>query len=377
MGAKYTYGYIKDFIEGNSKCKLISQNYVDSKSKLDLMCECGRKFNVSFNHFKSKNQRKCKVCHGNKLEYDIVREFVVSKGCKLISDMYVNNNTKLDIQCTCGDIFKVDFNTFKKGQIRCKRCYWKEHKHHNKHTYEYVKNYIESKSDCKLISNDYIDGSVCLDVLCGCGSVFEQSYHNIRKMKNICCNDCTRISTNKKNTHDLNYIYNTVEKKYDGDFKIINMDYIGTRNTTVTVQHKCGYIFDKNVNRLLYTNIKCTECMRSTSIGEFRIIKFLKNNNIRYTKEYMFDDCNYIRKLRFDVYVPDYNLCIEFDGEQHYKIIDYFGGLEGFVNIKIRDTIKNEYCKNNNITLVRIPYNKIDMIDNILSSYLNKKLIPR
>lgn len=59
------------------------------------------------------------------------------------------------------------------------------------------------------------------------------------------------------------------------------------------------------------------------------------------------------------------------------KIIDHFGGLEGFINTKIRDTIKNEYCKNNNINLVRIPYNCIDKIDDILSPYLNKKLIPR
>ncbi|MBQ3420642.1 MAG: hypothetical protein IJH34_03025 [Romboutsia sp.] len=377
MGIKYTYSYIKDFIESNSKCKLISQSYNGSKSKLDLKCECGRLFSISFNHFKSKNQRKCKVCSGNKLDYNIVKEFIATKECKLISDTYINNNTKLDIQCICGDIFKVDFNTFRKGQIRCKSCFWKENKHHNKHTYEYVKSYIENKSNCKLVSDNYIDGSIYLKVICGCGSTFEQSYYNLRRMKTICCNNCTRISTNKKNTHNLDYIYKAVEKKYSGDFKIINMNYIGTRNTTVTIQHKCGYTFNKNVNRLLYTDIKCTECMRSTSIGEFKILKFLNDNKITYIKEYMFDNCNYIRKLRFDVYVPDYNLCIEFDGEQHYKIIDHFGGLEGFVNTKIRDTIKNEYCKNNNITLVRIPYNKIDEVDNILSSYLNKKLIPR
>ena len=117
--------------------------------------------------------------------------------------------------------------------------------------------------------------------------------------------------------------------------------------------------------------------MIGTSVGISKILKFLNDNNISYIREYMFNDCSYIRKLRFDIFVPQYNLCIEYDGEQHYKIVDYFGGLDGFIKTKIRDTIKNEYCKNNNINLVRIPYNKINKIDIILSPYLNKKLIPR
>ena len=54
MGVKYTYDYVKSFIEDNSGCKLISDTYNNSKSKLSLECECGRAFNVSFYHFKTK-----------------------------------------------------------------------------------------------------------------------------------------------------------------------------------------------------------------------------------------------------------------------------------------------------------------------------------
>ena len=377
MGVKYTYDYVKNFIENNSGCKLISDIYTNSKDKLSLECKCGRMFNVSFYHFKTKNQRKCKVCSGNKLDYGIVSEFIKSKKCELVSDVYKNNNTKLDIKCVCGDIFHVDFNTFRKGQIRCKKCYWIENKHHKKYTYEDVKDYIENRSECKLISNEYIGIFDKLDLLCECGNMFKKSYAKLKNMNIICCPDCSRILTNMKNTHDIDYICNAVKEKYGNDIKIVNMDYVGTRHTIATIQHKCGYVFEKNVNRLLYTDIKCPKCMISTSIGVAKILKYLADNDVTYIKEYMFDDCSCIRRLRFDIYVPKCNLCIEFDGEQHFRIIDHFGGLDGFINTKIRDTIKNEYCKNKNINLIRIPYNHLDKIDDILSPYLNKKLIPR
>ena len=117
MGTKYTYDYVKDFIENNSNCKLISDTYNGNKSCLTLKCECDRVFNVSFNHFKTHNQRKCKVCSGNKLDYDIVNKFIESKKCKLISKTYKNNSSKLDIKCVCGDIFSVDFNTLSRVVI--------------------------------------------------------------------------------------------------------------------------------------------------------------------------------------------------------------------------------------------------------------------
>ena len=75
----------------------------------------------------------------------------------------------------------------------------------------------------------------------------------------------------------------------------------------------------------------------------------------------------------FWFYLPDYNLLIEYDGRQHFEISEYFGGYEGFINTKIRDTIKNIYCRNNNIDLLRIPYWEFDNIENILIDKLNLK----
>ena len=61
---------------------------------------------------------------------------------------------------------------------------------------------------------------------------------------------------------------------------------------------------------------------------------------------------------------------IEYDGEQHFRPIEYFGGQKKFELQQKHDTIKNEYCKNNGIPLLRIPYFKYDNIEEELNNFL-------
>jgi hypothetical protein len=60
--------------------------------------------------------------------------------------------------------------------------------------------------------------------------------------------------------------------------------------------------------------------------------------------------------LSFDFYLPNERICIEYNGQQHYKSCDIFGGEEGFEKQQIRDNIKRQYCKDNGIKLIEIPY---------------------
>lgn len=113
----------------------------------------------------------------------------------------------------------------------------------------------------------------------------------------------------------------------------------------------------------------CPKC--NESIGETKIRKYLSNKNIIYESQKTFDNCLYISKLKFDFYLPNKNMCIEFDGEQHYKSVEYFGGEETFELIKKRDNIKNNYCVNNNINLIRISYLDIKNIELILNEKIN------
>ena len=115
----------------------------------------------------------------------------------------------------------------------------------------------------------------------------------------------------------------------------------------------------------------CPSC--NISRGEFKIKTLLEKYQKQYKYQYKFKDCKFYNELPFDFYLPDYNIAIEYDGEQHYKIIKQFGGINRLIDSKIRDTVKTEYCKNNNIKLIRIPYWNYKDIENILIKELNLK----
>ena len=111
-----------------------------------------------------------------------------------------------------------------------------------------------------------------------------------------------------------------------------------------------------------------TSCGCIKSQGEQQIQKLLDQWNIEYFREYKFKDCinpKTNRRLRFDFYLPSYNLCIEYDGEQHFT---GWRGKDDLEDIRYKDNIKNEYCIKNNIFLIRIKYsdyNKLFYLKNL------------
>lgn len=94
------------------------------------------------------------------------------------------------------------------------------------------------------------------------------------------------------------------------------------------------------------------------SYGERQIAKFLNEYKITYNRQQRFVGCIDKRALPFDFYLPDYNAAIEYDGIQHTQPVEKWGGEAGLQMTIKHDNIKNEYCKNNGIRLLRIPYNK-------------------
>lgn len=123
----------------------------------------------------------------------------------------------------------------------------------------------------------------------------------------------------------------------------------------------CGKIIEVSSQNLLSFGTMSCGCL-SSSEGENIIENILKNNNIIYEKEKRFDTCFYSNKnnlARFDFFV-DNKYCIEFDGKQHFKENTYFEF--SLKEIQLRDNNKNQWCKDNNIPLIRIPYTHINKI---------------
>jgi len=115
--------------------------------------------------------------------------------------------------------------------------------------------------------------------------------------------------------------------------------------------------------------VGCLDC--NSSKGEKEIRLFLERNNINFSTQHIFENCKNERYLPFDFFLPELNICIEYDGLQHFKPIEYFGGEKTLEIIKSHDKIKTEFCANNNITLIRIKYN--ENILNKLQSFLEKR----
>lgn len=125
---------------------------------------------------------------------------------------------------------------------------------------------------------------------------------------------------------------------------------------------ECGNIKEVSSTNLIRGQVWSCGCIK-TSIGESNIQQILDNNGISYIKEYSFSDLKNKKVLRFDFAIMENEKVIrliEFDGIQHFKPQEYF--THSLEETQQNDRIKNEYCKLNNIPLVRIPYWKRDKI---------------
>ena len=121
----------------------------------------------------------------------------------------------------------------------------------------------------------------------------------------------------------------------------------------------CGNSTIVRTDYLLSEHTKSCGCLASK--GEYNINVLLQANDIQYEYQKTFDNCRYSNNylVRFDFYI-DNRYLLEFDGRQHYE-----GWSSSEDNLKIqqeRDAYKNQWCKDNNIPLIRIPYTKLDTL---------------
>lgn len=136
---------------------------------------------------------------------------------------------------------------------------------------------------------------------------------------------------------------------------------------------KCGNYTFATKSELIANRKKSCGCIRSN--GELYISTLLTQNDIPYKKEYIFDDLQDNGKLRFDFGILDNNnqlqYLIEYDGEIHFKDGQSWNGHLDYETLHRHDIMKNNYCKQHNIPLIRIPYtikNNIQLEDILLST---------
>lgn len=220
-------------------------------------------------------------------------------------------------------------------------------------------------------TNKRIQRKVVWKCICVCGKECEVLSTNLTSGRTISCG-CMKnkiISTMQRNKSP------NIGEEVNGS-KVLDIDYRtdsrGYNVCWIFVECKiCGHKYWVRKSTLQRGDTKTCGCAR-LSYGEALISKILDENNISYEREKSFPNCYFSdihNKCRFDFYINKEYL-LEFDGIQHYS---YSNGSKWFdketVNtIRKRDMYKNEWCKNNNIHLIRIPYYHLNdlVIDDLL-----------
>ncbi len=120
----------------------------------------------------------------------------------------------------------------------------------------------------------------------------------------------------------------------------------------------------------------------SSSKTEILIHNLMKKRNILFKTEKTFKNCKDVNLLPFDIYLPNENIIIECDGMQHFKTVEYFGGKKGFKIRKFHDNIKNSFCRENDIPILRIPYTYDSVVDkqkieSLILDFIKTKTVPQ
>ena len=200
---------------------------------------------------------------------------------------------------------------------------------------------------------------------CDCGkSIIVDGTH----LRNGSCTSCGCFAReNSSKIHGINEIGN----RY-GKLTVIERDYNSDNEHIKWIcKCDCGNITSVLSSNLRRGNVKSCGCLKS--IGEQNILQLLLDNNILFKKEYWFPNLLGVhgRPLRFDfaIFNDDGTLShlIEYDGKQHFEVNEYFGGEKAFKERQKNDEITNEYCRNNNIDLIRIKFNDIININKIIN----------
>lgn len=315
-------------------------------------------------------QQKRKGNYKRKWNTDNIKQFIADNNIEveLLSE-YADMYTKMIFKCKCGNLYETnlhEFNNKKFPKRQCNECGRKKPNDTNKITCDTIRNYLKNNNyTCELLSNEYTDCDSKLEFKCECGDIFYASWSNIKSMTGL-CKKCAMTPI----THND---YMVRISKYLDRFDVITKYNGSDKNISIKCK-KCGFVINQRAKHTYERGIYCPCC--DGTKGEQYISNYLLVNNIDFIPQYKFEDCKYINPLPFDFYLPKYNLCIEYQGQQHYYAVDFFGGEDKFKEQVKRDKIKKDYCNNNNINLLEISYENFNNIDDVLNSiFIDKGVV--
>lgn len=285
--------------------------------------------------------------HSKKYDYSLVE--------------YLGNGIKVKIICPIHGIFEIRPNDHLSKKVGCNKCNnasISKSKNISKSIVERFNLIHHNKYDYSLM--EYIGTDEKIKIICPIHGEFQQSPHH--HLTGVGCQKCGNVY--KPTTEE--FIKLSI-KLHGNKYDYSKVKYINNQ-TKIDIVCSTHGTFQVRPNDHLNKKSGCPIC--KSSKGEIIIKNFLDNNKFVYVREKTFDGCVNKSNLRFDFYLPEKNICIEYDGEQHFKSLECFGGEESFRRTKKRDKLKNKFCVENNIRLIRISYLDYDNIYKLLNKEL-------
>lgn len=339
---------------------------------------CGREYrtnagNLMVGHGCSECYKKNKLGKARRLDEKVIKNFISNRengNFKLIKIYYKNGEVRIKVKhLVCENESDMAYQNFK-NSCGCSYCAEIQRRKTRTKTTEQFKEEMysihgEGYSILGLYKGVKEKIEIRHDV---CNTIFSVTpTYALRHRKTPLCPICGKNTRRQEKSISNEEFLKKVKKLWDNEYTPLEeykRNYIKIR-----VRHNvCGYEY-KVVPASLLNGNGCPKCCNFDSKACKRIEKFLKEYNFDYAREFKIKDCKYKYPLPFDFAILLKNqirLLIEYDGEQHYKPVKYFGGEENFELRKLRDNIKNEYCNKNNIKLLRINFTQDNEIEEIL-----------
>lgn len=287
------------------------------------------------------------------------KEFIV------LDQIKINKENHYKLKHNCGYEFITKLSNFKR-RYSCPKCVGKVYKKDS----NYFNNEIKNIDKNYELLSDYKDCHtkvIIKHLKCG----YEYKITPTRFLSGDRCPKCSnRIP--KTTEFFKKEIYALVKNEYE-----VLDEYPKNNKINIHFKHnKCNFIFKMSPHNFLRGQ-RCPECYRKELSKKANFIfKLLKDKKIKFKKEKTFSDCKDKSLLKFDFFLKDYNCIIEFDGLQHFDKKSFMG--KSYDRTHKHDLMKNEYCKNNSINLIRIPYKLSEKeIKKIILDIINEKDIEK
>ncbi len=219
---------------------------------------------------------------------------------------------------------------------------------------------------------NYIDSGTKIIIICPKHGEFYQTPNN--HISGRKCAKCSDLNQGIKKRLSKKEFMKKAREIHGDKYKYIFSDYENMHIPIRIICKKHGE-FKQTPDNHLIAQCGCPKC--SESKGEYKIRKYLELNSIEYQNEFKIQTKN--GRRFFDFYIKEKNLIIEFHGQHHYYPVSFGSSKKDFAITNFKNGIKRDYekeqwCIENKIDLLIIPYWQKDMIKDVLDFYLENKI---